>query len=212
MKTNDEKQKLHINRHCKTINEKSNRQEAQIAKALGGRPVIGERIRSLFTLNHEFFVSEEDYKDVSNYNWFSNKKTRYIIRHTLKGETYPAQMISLQRHLMGVTDPKVMIDHKDRNPLHNWRSNLRVCNNQLNSMNKPKIEGIYPSSSKYKGVRYNKPYKNKKRIKYWSARVRYLGKEFSLGYYLTEEEAALAYNKKAFELYGAFAYLNEVII
>lgn len=36
------------------------------------------------------------------------------------------------------------------------------------------------------------------------------GQKFYLGIFKNEEEAALAYNKKAFELSGKYAYLNKI--
>lgn len=58
------------------------------------------------------------------------------------------------------------------------------------------------SSSKYVGVFWNKN-ENK-----WSSAIKKNQKIYNLGYFQTEEEAALAYNKKAIELYGENAKLN----
>jgi AP2-like factor, euAP2 lineage len=58
----------------------------------------------------------------------------------------------------------------------------------------------------YKGVIY---IKNKTMDK-WRACIKINGKRISLGRYLTEKEAAIAYNKKAIELFGEFACLNSI--
>jgi len=47
-----------------------------------------------------------------------------------------------------------------------------------------------------------------KKTKKFVARITYKGKITSLGYYDDEIEAAKAYDKKAKELFGEFAYLN----
>jgi hypothetical protein len=44
----------------------------------------------------------------------------------------------------------------------------------------------------------------------WRSRVVCEGKEFMLGYFDTPAEAAFAYNKKALELHGEFAKLNNL--
>jgi DNA-binding transcriptional regulator WhiA len=66
------------------------------------------------------------------------------------------------------------------------------------------------ATSKYVGVRYCK-----KAIKKWNAIITTttngITKEYNLGYYATEEEAAITYNKKALELYGENARLNIII-
>jgi group I intron endonuclease len=60
------------------------------------------------------------------------------------------------------------------------------------------------NSSKYVGVYLSK---NGKR---WFAVISYKNKQYRLGTFDTEEEAALAYNKKALELYGSNAKLNTI--
>jgi hypothetical protein len=65
--------------------------------------------------------------------------------------------------------------------------------------NKSKIKD---TSSAYYGVSF---WKNEKK---WAAAVAKDGKRYYLGLFTDEKEAALAYNKKATELYGDFANLN----
>ncbi len=64
------------------------------------------------------------------------------------------------------------------------------------------IVGHKQKSSKYRGVSYNKKYNN------WKVILRKDYKEVHAGTYKTEEEAALAYNKKAKEIHGDKAKLN----
>tara|TARA_R110002153_G_C13012367_1_gene466445 strand:- start:46 stop:543 length:498 start_codon:yes stop_codon:yes gene_type:complete len=81
------------------------------------------------------------------------------------------------------------IDHININSLDNRIENLRVVNNSQNNRNKNKRDNC---SSIYKGVSK----KNKK----WKATITIDGKLKHLGYYETEEEAYLAYQKKYEEL------------
>lgn len=58
------------------------------------------------------------------------------------------------------------------------------------------------SISGYKGV---SKYRGSKE---WTVRITKDGQEISVGFFDSKEDAALAYNKKAKELFGEFAYLN----
>jgi group I intron endonuclease len=60
------------------------------------------------------------------------------------------------------------------------------------------------ASSEYIGVYFSKD------IKKWKASISYNGKQISIGSFTTEEDAALAWNKKAIELYGDDVILNVV--
>ena len=59
-------------------------------------------------------------------------------------------------------------------------------------------------SSKYKGVSW---YSSRNK---WYSYIHFNYEKIHIGYFENEKEAALAYNKKAKELFGEYAYLNEV--
>lgn len=91
-----------------------------------------------------------------------------------------------------------IVDHKDRNPINDRIENLRAANHTQNSVN---CSSKKNSSSKYLGVNF-------KNGKYWQANIRINGKKTYLGYFKTEEDAALAYNEAAKIHHGEFANLN----
>ena len=91
------------------------------------------------------------------------------------------------------------VDHKDYNGLNNQRFNLRNCTHRQNQINK-----IVISLAPYRGVSW--VLKRKKwKIK---ARIKVNGRNIHLGYFKTEEAAALAYNEAAIKYFGEFAVLN----
>jgi hypothetical protein len=94
--------------------------------------------------------------------------------------------------------PDKFIDHIDGNPANNKLSNLRLATPGQNSHNTRKVDGM--TTSKYKGV--------KKVNNRWRAYINYEGKRLHLGYHATEEEAALAYDTKAVEVFGLYAKCN----
>lgn len=99
-------------------------------------------------------------------------------------------------------DPRSFdVEHKDGNKLNNKITNLRLATRQLNNANTRSAKG---SSSKYKGVSWNK------KLNKWSVCITKDYKQVYLGLFTNEEEAALTYNKHAELLYGDYALLNKV--
>ena len=96
------------------------------------------------------------------------------------------------------------IDHIDGDPSNNTISNLRVATRQENHMNQKKSKSYNgkPTSSKYKGVSWNKE-KQK-----WTAHIGIDGKLRHLGYFRSEIKAAKAYDKVAIEAFGEFVNPN----
>lgn len=96
--------------------------------------------------------------------------------------------------------PGLTIDHKNANRADNRITNLRVCTQSQNAMNKP-AKGHH----KYKGY-------HTQRLS--SGRVRYVVKltkgtySESIGSFDTELDAARAYDVAAKRLYGEYARLN----
>ena len=87
------------------------------------------------------------------------------------------------------------IDHKDRDRTNNTIGNLRLATPQQNQHNRTN----YAGKSLFKGVGQHPNGR-------WRARL----DGVVIGYYSTEEEAALAYNEAALKLHGEFAVLNNV--
>ncbi len=93
------------------------------------------------------------------------------------------------------------VDHINGNPQDNRLENLRACTLSQNQANR-KLN--VNNTSGYKGVRFHKTAGR------WQARITFQGKELYLGLHWTIRDAVIAYNDKAFELFGEFAKLNEV--
>jgi len=94
-----------------------------------------------------------------------------------------------------------ILDHINGNGSDNRISNLRGCSNTENNMNRGPNKN---STSKYKGVCWDN------RDSHWYASIGLSGNKKNLGYFNTEKEAAIAYNKAAKIHFGEYAYLNEV--
>ena len=91
------------------------------------------------------------------------------------------------------------VDHRNRNGLDNRRVNLRPAAQWQNNAN-TKLRSN--STSGFKGVSF------KKARGYWIAQIRLHGKTRHLGCFATPEEAAVAYDVAALELFGEFAAIN----
>ena len=142
-------------------------------------------------------VDDEDYEYLNKWKWQAYKpansyRNYYALRrHRQNGIQ---QVIRMHNVLLPPTKGK-QVDHKDGNSLNNCKSNLRHCTFAQNQYNRhPNIN----SSSKYKGVAWNKA------VEKWQV---YCGVIY-YGVYENEEDAALKYNYEAKRKFGQFARLN----
>lgn len=151
--------------------------------------------RGLFAL-----VDGEDYERLNQRKWFFTQTgNNTYVTHQERQAKYVYKTIYMHRKIMN--PPRNMeIHHINHNGLDNRKANLRICTPQQNHSNRRKFKG----KSKYKGVYW------KKLQKQWFAQITSGGKTKHLGYFAIEEEAARAYDKKAKELFGEFARLNNV--
>lgn len=148
----------------------------------------------------EVKVDDSDFDYLNQFKWTArkNKNNFYATRmdYTLAENGRPVQM---HREILGVTDSKIPVDHRDHDGLNNQRYNLRESSHSENASN---IRSHKQSTSKYLGVSYDK-IRNK-----WALRISKKGKVLIAKRFDSEIEAAKAYDIAAKEIHGDFANLN----
>lgn len=143
-------------------------------------------------------VDDEDYPLLAALKWSALKSKRTWYARTVV--YLNGRAINLQMHRLILRTPRgAQIDHTDHDGLNNCRHNLRSATPSQNCQNRRRRRD---STSGYKGVCLHK------RIGKFQAYISQPGRILHLGYFLTPEEAALAYDAKARELFGEFALLN----
>lgn len=154
-------------------------------------------------------VDDEDYNFLMQWKWHAYKGRRggfYAARNNRENNG-DSRILKMHRVIMKT--PKGMeCDHIFHNTLDNRKfieingeikCNLRNCTKKENGKNMSAW-----GASKYLGVSFDK----RKKVKQVRAQICVERKSIGLGYYLTEEEAARAYDRGAKKYFGVFANLN----
>jgi hypothetical protein len=124
-------------------------------------------------------ISDED-EHLTVLPWTRNPKG-YVTR--IEGPRHGRRhSLRLHRVILGVTDPAIHVDHKDRDRLNNQRDNLRILSLPQNSQNLSPRSG----TSVYRGVGW---WSARER---WKAAVKLNQKQYHLGYFEVELDAARA--------------------
>lgn len=136
-----------------------------------------------------------------------NRHKWHLTSHGYVGRTDPGgDRIYLHREV-NRTPSGMQTDHIDGNRLRNTRENLRSGNDSQNGANQRKRSNT--TSSRFKGVCFIAS-RGKRDTNRWVAYVTLNQKRHHLGHFVSEMDAALAYNIKAKELFGEFAKLNDL--
>jgi hypothetical protein len=147
-------------------------------------------------------VDADDYPWLMQWKWYARRKKNgtpgFYVYRNIRTDKGVGSLISMHQQIAGTKDfPNV--DHRDGCGLNNFRANLRPCTVSQNGANR----GIpADNTSGFKGVKWIEC-----RRKYRS-RVRHMGEDIFCGYFDAPEDAARAYDRKAVEVFGEFAYLN----
>lgn len=148
--------------------------------------MVGPRI--IKVLEHEVIV------DATDYDFVSSLGLSIVVRDHLRHvciNTQPYYKLYLHRVLLGITDPNIIVDHKDNNGLNNTRDNLRPTNKVGNALNMR--VNINKKSGLPKGIYKGKPNNGKPRYR---AIVQIDKVNYHLGTYDTIEQAQEAYDKE----------------
>ena len=119
-------------------------------------------------------VDDADFAVLMQYKWHARYDAGWRAAARINGK-YTA----MHRFILGVTDPKIEVDHKNHNGLDNRRTNLRLATHKQNGENR---RGAAKQSTS--GVRGVSKHQGK-----YMARVQHNGVQHYLGIFTTLEEA-----------------------
>ena len=140
-------------------------------------------------------IDDEDFKLVDGHTWGCSSKGYAQSRIQNK-------LIRLHRLILNLSyKDGAEVDHINRNKLDNRKSNLRLCTTTQNCANRQRRRD---NISGYKGVRWNVPAKK------WQARIQCKGVSYHLGIFNKIEDAVMAYDMAAKNLFGDFACINGI--
>ena len=160
------------------------------------RPSIFKMKEIVLTKGFVAFVSDEDFEELSKCRWAAIKAPSGIW-YASRGGGKRGVRVSMHRQILGITDPKIIVDHQNGNGLDNQRKNIRVATKSQNAMNRAidkRSTTGFKCVSKYKGK--------------YRAYIVVGYKQKGLGVYNCPIEAAKAYDRAAIELHKEFANLN----
>ncbi len=143
-------------------------------------------------------IDDEDYYIISFFTWYAAKDENTFYANTSVRLNNKLIILRMHRFLLNLKSGE-QVDHRDGNGLNNQKANLRICTHSQNCMN---MKGHKNSTSKFKGVSWNKRYNR------WVAQICLNRNIIFLGYFKNEVKAAGIYDTKAKELFGNFARLN----
>lgn len=125
----------------------------------------------------------------------------FHMRHQLNKPKYAVHCKTfLHRYLVSPLNG-YFVDHINGDSLDNRLHNIRIVTYSENNRNTKSNKN---TSSKYKGVSWLKESKK------WRAAINIDGKKISLGCFVSESDAAIAYNEAAKKYHGEFARLNNL--
>lgn len=145
----------------------------------------------------EFYFDLEDYELLKDIRWYKNKKYRYIYCPHVNNQK--GNMIFLSRLIMNASKGEI-VDHINHNRIDNRKSNLRICTQSQNLMNKCKQAN---NTSGFKGVTYDR------RDDKWIAQIK-VGNKLYRERFVKLEDAVECRKQMDKKYFNKFAYNEEL--
>lgn len=145
-------------------------------------------------------VDDEDYERVNKWKWYTHIVPAGNKRAVRNGRNKSNKRITIimTRVILNYSGNEV-IDHINGDSLDNRKSNLRICSQSENVLNRSINK---KNTSGYKGVTWNEDCKK------WRTQISFNKRKIYLGVYSDKIQAANVYNKAAIKFFGEFARLN----
>lgn len=157
-------------------------------------------------LSHEKtgLIDIED-RDLAGLKWHVNpcgskESPLWYVRGAINGKHVYLHRLVMERVLKRKLGRNDIVDHINGNGLDDRRENLRLSSHSQNHANQKIC--TKKKYSKYRGVCWSK------RAKKWTSSICMNYKSIHLGCFISEKDAAKAYDVAAIEMFGKYAVLN----
>lgn len=145
------------------------------------------------TKNQHTIVDEEDFNRFGSMNWCASFKRNINAYYAVR--KFNHTNIFLHREIMNAPKGR-MVDHINHDTLDNRKSNLRICSQSENQMNRKGVQSN--STSGIRGVYWRSRYKT------WEARIGLNKKMLYLGSFKNISDAILARKIASEKYHGNF--------
>ena len=148
------------------------------------------------TKGQHTLVDDADFERLAEYKWQALK----LPNHFYAVRQQEGRSVLMHREILGLTDPNVKVNHRNGNGLDNQKENFQVATQRenLQAFQTPR-KG---KTSKFRGVSWCSSRKK------WATYIQKEGRCVYVGRFVSEVDAARAYDTAARESYGPFACPN----
>ena len=160
-------------------------------------------------------VDDSDYPFLNRLKWeviYKGRNWYAVIRKIIDGSSGRKQTSFYMHEFLINLENRDCVTFRNGNTLDYRKDNLFGVSKGVSTARSKKrltTHGGKKPTSRFKGVCRRLKKKGKKTWITWEVRIAKGKKVFYCGSYKTQKEAAMAYNDKAKELYGDFAYQNQ---
>lgn len=144
-------------------------------------------------------IDDCDWESASRLSWYGKRAKNTTYAERILTNDGVRSTILMHRWLMSAA-PGTEVDHRNGNGLDNRRLNLRIATHAQNQQNSSKQRRL--CRSRFKGVCWSNAAGK------WLAYIGIDRKQRHLGCFVSETEAAVAYDVAAIAAFGEFARLN----
>ena len=167
-------------------------EKAQERRKYNKYDIFETYVQGYFNNNDQcFFADYNDYNLIKDLCWCLDGRG-YVGARTESGD-----YIKMHRLIMNISDPSVIVDHIDGNPLNNCRSNLRLVNYSQNHMNRRVGDN---NTSGIVGVNWHSARHQ------WRAYISIDHHTIHLGWFANKEDAIRARQEGERRYFGEYSY------
>lgn len=142
-------------------------------------------------------VDDDDFHKFGQLKWYAKICGKYTYASRVTEKNGIRKCFFLHRVILGITDPKINVDHINHDTLDCQKNNMRPCTDSQNGMNRGGL-GVNNKSG-FRGVHFNKAARK------WIAVINVRKESIYLGRFTDKISAKKAYDNASEKYFKEFA-------